>query len=230
MRLIHFPNASLSPRTALGCAALAVSLAACSAPAGDAAFSAGSPDEPAVASSATTRHLYMDVHHLGAGNVTAAAVAEAHRKDLAVEGELGVDYQRYWVDEAQGTVYCLVEAPSAEAAAEVHRRAHGLVADEIVEMQCGILPDVARGGAKLFMDTHEAGPGAIEAADVAAAHRKDLAVEAKHGVRFLEYWFDEASGRIHCLVEAPNAEAVVAAHREAHGMVPDELHEVVRGE
>jgi hypothetical protein len=170
------------------------------------------------------------VHHLGAGNVTAAAVAEAHQKDLAVQGELDVDYQRYWVDEAAGTVYCLVEAPDAAAAAEVHRRAHGLVADEIVEMQPGILPDAPRGGMKLFMDTHEAGPGAIHAEDVAGAHRKDLAVQAKHGVHFLEYWCDEATGRIHCLVEAPDGAAVVAAHREAHGLVPDELHEVVRGE
>ncbi len=82
-------------------------------------------------------HLYLDVHRLGAGNVTAAAVAEAHEKDLAIEGELGVDYQKYWVDEASGRVFCLVRAPSAEAAAEVHRRAHGLVADEIHEVQAG---------------------------------------------------------------------------------------------
>ena len=42
-----------------------------------------------------------------------------------------MNYLRYWVDESAGKVFCLVDAPSAEAAAEVHREAHGLVADEI---------------------------------------------------------------------------------------------------
>ena len=74
--------------------------------------------------------LYMDVHTID-GGVSAADVAEAHRKDLATQGPHGVDYLRYWVDEAAGKIFCLVEAPDAEAANTVHREAHGLVADEI---------------------------------------------------------------------------------------------------
>jgi len=69
--------------------------------------------------------------------VTAAAVAEAHAKDLTVQGKHGVNYRSYWVDEHKGAVFCLVEAPSAEAAARVHKEAHGLVADEIHEVKQG---------------------------------------------------------------------------------------------
>jgi hypothetical protein len=74
--------------------------------------------------------LFMDVHNVE-GGVSASDVAAAHEKDLAVQGAHGVSYQRYWVDEAAGKIFCLVEAPDAEAANTVHREAHGLVADEI---------------------------------------------------------------------------------------------------
>lgn len=73
--------------------------------------------------------LFIDVHNLG--EVRLADVAGAHQADLATQEQYGVDYQRYWVDEEHGKVFCLVEAPSAEAAATVHREAHGLVADDI---------------------------------------------------------------------------------------------------
>lgn len=74
--------------------------------------------------------LFMDVHKLE-GGVTLDDVAAAHQKDLAIQAEYGVDYQRYWVDEDAGLIFCLAEAPDAEAAVAVHREAHGLVADEI---------------------------------------------------------------------------------------------------
>ncbi len=73
--------------------------------------------------------LFMDIHHIE--GVTADAVAGAHAKDLEVQSAYGVDYKQYWVDEEKGTVFCLVEAPDAEAAHTVHREAHGLVADAI---------------------------------------------------------------------------------------------------
>src|SRR3954465_6903295 len=76
----------------------------------------------------TTSRLFLDEHELGPGKVNAAAVADAHRKDLAIQAKHGVRYKAYWVDEKQGKIYCLVEAPSAEAAAAVHREAHGLMA------------------------------------------------------------------------------------------------------
>ncbi len=80
--------------------------------------------------------LYMDTHRNVKG-VTAKAAAEAHAKDLEVQGRHDVNYRHYWVDEKNETIFCLVEAPSPEAAARVHKEAHGLVADEIHEVHQG---------------------------------------------------------------------------------------------
>jgi len=80
--------------------------------------------------------LYLDVHHKIDG-LTGPAVADAHEQDLRVQHKYGVKYLRYWYDEGTGKVFCLVEAPSKEAAAAVHREAHGLVADEITEVKEG---------------------------------------------------------------------------------------------
>ena len=80
--------------------------------------------------------LYLDVHNKVEA-LTGEAVAGAHKRDLEVQGKYGVKYLRYWYDEGTGKVFCLVEAPSKEAAAAVHREAHGLVADEIIEVKEG---------------------------------------------------------------------------------------------
>ena len=80
--------------------------------------------------------LYMDMHNME-GGVSAADVAGAHAKDLEKQDEHGVNYKSYWVDEKAGKIFCLVEAPSAEAAARVHREAHGLEADDIFEVTEG---------------------------------------------------------------------------------------------
>ena len=74
--------------------------------------------------------LFMDVHHIE-GGVATADVARAHEADLTIQEACGVDYRRYWVDEAVGKIFCLVEAPDAQAASSVHRDAPGRVADEI---------------------------------------------------------------------------------------------------
>jgi hypothetical protein len=80
--------------------------------------------------------LFMDVHTMQ-GGVSAKDVAEAHQKDVETQTKYGVDYRSYWVDEAAGKIFCLVEAPDADTAMTVHREAHGLVADEIYEVQQG---------------------------------------------------------------------------------------------
>jgi hypothetical protein len=77
--------------------------------------------------------LYLDTHNHVPG-LTAEAVAAAHARDLEVQGDYGVKYLRYWFDEATGKVYCLVEAPSPDMAIEVHRIAHGLLADVVQEV------------------------------------------------------------------------------------------------
>ena len=74
--------------------------------------------------------LFMDVHTMVGGRQRRRR-GEAHRKDLETQNAYGVSYLRYWVDEAAGKVFCLVEADTADDAVTVHREAHGLVADEI---------------------------------------------------------------------------------------------------
>ncbi len=80
--------------------------------------------------------LYMDTHRNVEG-LTAQAVADAHKQDLKVESKHGVSYLKYWFNEGTGLVHCLIEAPSEDAARAVHQEAHGLVADDIVEVQEG---------------------------------------------------------------------------------------------
>jgi Protein of unknown function (DUF4242) len=79
--------------------------------------------------------LFMDVHNVE--GVKAEDVAKAHEEDLRIQAEHGVNYRQYWVDEANGKIFCLVEAPDAEAANTVHREAHGLVADEVYPVKEG---------------------------------------------------------------------------------------------
>jgi hypothetical protein len=78
----------------------------------------------------------MDVHNLD-GGVKVEDVAQAHLADLQKQGDYDVKYLRYWVNEDQGKIFCLVEAPSASAANTVHREAHGLVADAVFPVQEG---------------------------------------------------------------------------------------------
>ena len=78
--------------------------------------------------------LFMDVHEQLPDGATALDVAGAHQADLAIQEQYGVNYRQYWVDEANGKAFCLVEAPDADTAITVHREAHGLVADKIYEV------------------------------------------------------------------------------------------------
>ncbi len=80
--------------------------------------------------------LFLDIHHHVEG-LTADAVAHAHEADLKTQEKYGVKYLRYWFNEGTSKVFCLVEAPSKEAANAVHREAHGLVADELIEVKEG---------------------------------------------------------------------------------------------
>ena len=79
------------------------------------------------------------------------------------------------------------------------------------------------------MDVHDSLPDGITAAEVAGAHAADLQVQERYDVRYLQYWVDETGGKVFCLIEAPNADAAHAVHREAHGLVADEIYPVVQG-
>ena len=80
----------------------------------------------------------------------------------------------------------------------------------------------------LYLDIHNHVPG-LTAEAVTGAHAKDLEVQKKHGVKYLKYWYDESSGKVFCLVNAPSKEAAIAVHREAHGLLADEIIEVTEG-
>jgi uncharacterized protein DUF4242 len=81
----------------------------------------------------------------------------------------------------------------------------------------------------LYMDVHNTLPEGASAADVAEAHAADLQVQERYDVRYLNYWVDEWGGKVFCLIEAPNADAAHAVHREAHGLVADEIYPVQQG-
>ena len=83
--------------------------------------------------------MYMDIHEVR--GASAEDVAKAHAADVGVQGRHGVEYHKYWFNERAGKIFCLCSAPSPEAAASVHREAHGLVAERIIE----VAPEVAEG-------------------------------------------------------------------------------------
>jgi Protein of unknown function (DUF4242) len=80
----------------------------------------------------------------------------------------------------------------------------------------------------LFMDMHHKVDG-LTADAVAGAHEKDLEVQGRYGVNYRQYWFDEGSGKVFCLVEAPDPESAARVHREAHGLEADEIVPVQEG-
>jgi class 3 adenylate cyclase len=88
----------------------------------------------------------MDIHELPEGHVGAEHVAKAHAEDVKLEEKYGVRYHKYWVNEKAGKIFCLCDAPNAEAAAQVHREAHGMVADKIIEITPPELADGFLGG------------------------------------------------------------------------------------
>lgn len=175
------------------------------------------------------KHLYIDVHHVEPGKVKYEAVAGAHARDLAVQGKYGVNFLKYWVDEKNGLIYCLSSSSDTESIRKTHGEAHGLLPDQIYLVTDG--KEAAFNGQKnLFLDIHYLGAGNVSAKDVAAAHEKDLAVQRKHGVNFINYWVDEKEGIVMCLSEAKDSTAVIETHKEAHGLLPASVLKVKQGQ
>jgi hypothetical protein len=171
---------------------------------------------------------FIDVHRLGPGNVTAKAVAEAHEEDLKKQKSFGVEFIKYWVDEKKGQVYCLAKTSNPQNILDTHREAHGLIPHEIYPVTVGEqAPE--QGGRKFFLDVHELGAGNVTAQAVAEAHQKDLEIQDQYQVNFIQYWVDEKAGKVFCLSEAPDSTSVIRTHKEAHGLLPDLILEVVQG-
>jgi len=179
--------------------------------------------------SVKTKHLFIDVHQLQPGKVKYADVAEAHKKDLATQDKYGVSFIKYWVDENKGLVYCLSSSADSASIAKTHAEAHGLVPSYVYDVTDGEADSLKINGT-LFLDIHELGAGKVKAKDVAEAHKKDLAVQKKYGVRFINYWVDEEKGLVLCLSQAKDSASIVNTHRDAHGLLPQTVLKVKQGQ
>ena len=177
---------------------------------------------------AAKTHLFIDVHQLQPGKVKAGEVAKAHAKDLAVEKKYGVHFIQYWVNEEKGLVYCLSSSKDSESIKKTHAEAHGLMPAYVYQVTDG---NAAKPGNQknYFLDVHNLGSGKVTAKDVAGAHAKDLAVEKKYGVNFINYWVDEKEGVVMCLSQAKNSAAIINTHKEAHGLLPDYVLKIKMG-
>jgi Protein of unknown function (DUF4242) len=175
------------------------------------------------------RNLYIDVHQLEPGKVKYEDVAKAHAKDLAVEKKYGASFIKFWVNEEKGLVYCLSSSVDTESIRKTHAEAHGLLPAHIYMVTDGEAAALT-GQKNLFLDVHYLGAGNVTAKDVAAAHQKDLAVQHKYGVNFINYWVDEKEGTVMCLSEAKDSSSVIETHKEAHGLIPAYVLKVKQGE
>jgi phenolic acid decarboxylase len=176
----------------------------------------------------TVKNMYIDVHHLEPGKVTAEDVAKAHKKDLAVQKRHGVSFEQYWVDEDKGIVYCLASASNPDSIRHSHAEAHGLIPQEIYQVSEGTAAKL-RGSKPFWLDVHELGAGNVTAQAVADAHKKDLAVQKKYGVNLINYWVDEKQGLVFCLAQANDSTDLIKTHKEAHGLLPTYVSKVKAG-
>jgi class 3 adenylate cyclase len=81
--------------------------------------------------------MYMDRHYVE--GATRHAVADAHQKDLALQDKYNVKFLTYWFDEMRCTAFCLIEAPNRDTIARAHDDAHGLVPNEIIEVDPAVV-------------------------------------------------------------------------------------------
>src|SRR5438105_2252521 len=106
--------------------------------------------------------MFMDIHEVK--GASAEDVANAHLADMNVQGRYGVEYHKYWFNEATGKIYCLCSAPDAKLASRVHKEAHGLVASKIIEVDAEIA-DGFLGGTEINLGGAAVFPGAPDQRD-----------------------------------------------------------------
>jgi hypothetical protein len=187
--------------------------------------SAAKPDQPSssmnqgVIKQDPPKLLFIDVHHMGPGKVSFEDLARAHAKDLTVEKKFGVRFLKCWLDEANGTIYCLSSAADSQRIRQTHAAAHGFLPDQIFQVSEGSYALLNR-GKDFYLDVHELGAGKVTAKDVEAAHQKDLIAEKKYNVNLINYWVDEKQGIVMCLSQSPDSSALIHTHKDAHGLLP----------
>ena len=87
-------------------------------------------------------------------------------------------------------------------------------------------PIVTCGGKKTLLDMHNLEPGKVTLVEIAAAHKKSLATQAKFGVNFIMHWVDEKLEATICPAEAPDSASIATKPKNAHWLI---LNEVVLG-
>jgi hypothetical protein len=179
---------------------------------------------------AGAKHLFIDVHQMEPGKLKYADVVAAHAKDKAVQGKYGVNFIKFWVDESRGVVYCLSSASDTASIRKAHAEAHGLMPERIYEVTDGGPQAAIKNPKDLLLDIHYLGAGKVTAKDAAGVHQKDLAVQKKYHANFINYYIDEKRGVVMCLVEAKDSSALLATHKEAHGLMPSYVMKVKQGQ
>src|ERR1044071_5686086 len=128
--------------------------------------------------------VYMDRHYVE--GATRHAVADAHQKDLALQDKYDVKFLTYWFDEVRCTAFCLIEAPNRETIERAHDEAHGLVPNEVLEVDPAVV-DAFLGRLK---DPPAAAPGKSRASPIDAGFRAIMFTDLKDSTRMTSLYGD----------------------------------------
>jgi hypothetical protein len=172
-----------------------------------------------------TKNLFIDIHRLEPGKLKYEAVAQAHAKNIAVQGKYGVNFIRYWVDEEKGLAYCLTSSADTASIRKAHAEAHGLLPDHICQVTNGM--EAALQAEKYI--SQYLGAGKVSVKNVAGAHKKDLAIQQKYGVNFISYRLNEKEGLVLCLSQENDSSSVISIHKAVHGETPDYVLKAKQG-
>ena len=128
--------------------------------------------------------MYMDRHYVE--GATRHAVADAHQKDLALQDKYNVKFLTYWFDEMRCTAFCLIEAPNRDTIARAHDDAHGLVPNEIIEVD----PAVVEAFLGRIKDPPATSPGKSEGTRVDPGFRAIMFTDLKDSTRMTTLYGD----------------------------------------
>jgi len=175
----------------------------------------------------TEKNLYLDVHHLP-GNLKYDVLVKSHAKDVAAARPNDVHFINYWVNEKEGLMFCLLSATDTLSIKKTYAEGSGMPASVFYKVTEGTAAAL-QGKKSLYFDIHYLGAGKVTAKDVAGAHEKDLAIQAKHEVNLINYWVDEEDGVVMCLAQANDSTSFSETHKEAHGLIASRVIKVKQG-
>jgi hypothetical protein len=159
------------------------------------------------------------------GKATFKDLATAHQKYLATENKYDVNFIKSWVDEKKGKVYCLSAAKDAQSILRTHAEAHRLLPSSIFKVTMSSEGNMID-GIPLFIDIHNDFRENANVDFIEKSYSENTTVQKEYGVNFLNYWSDRKTGTIFCLSQAPDSNAIIFAHREAHILTPRTILEV----